>query len=619
MKRFFTLCTLVMCSLFTLFASEKPDNEAFYLVGDFNGWGTPDSGTSLMLTDEDNDGVYTGSFDIAAGSLNFKVFSKICGWGDSDGYFGYGQLFLFGNEPVNIPLYDSYYSNIEILNWEGGMIDVSIEWVEQPIEQPTGTEYVWRPKLTLSAPQQPHSPTVPEVYAIGNFNNWQLPESNNENGAVKLSQENQFYTGLERRVVAPFEPGVVQIALYVIDPVTHAPMILGIDSPNPFTLYACNDADGIVHRGYKETSGYPLDNVKPKDHAFTINDWKGGTMVIAYDYYYTNGSVIPQNFYVSADDTPLLQLPENLYLVVEEDRNQRIREVNTGYMFGAGIFEYIQGKQTKLTVTSEDSMTPDPANCWGIAETLEEAGLNASNPSVSLPLVKGGKPFSFDFPELGDMFVSLNLLNSEALVRVNFLDNTIHANKVYICGDVENIETGERNGFTAPSEYNREFYDKNFRLTETSEGIFEGTYLVYKRDPEYLDGIDRLSQFRFYTDLLGWSNEASLGSGFADFSCVAVNVANGSVTCPIIKNGLGNWGLSLDDEYNWEANTVHFVVNTKYQTVTLSLADNAVSEIEDDSINDEIWYNLQGIKVEHPSKGMFIHIENGKSKIEYVR
>ena len=63
--------------------------EALYLVGQFSNWVLPvDGGTEFALTDEDGDGIYTGTYNVAAEELVFKVFSaktdctdsQLAGW-----------------------------------------------------------------------------------------------------------------------------------------------------------------------------------------------------------------------------------------------------------------------------------------------------------------------------------------------------------------------------------------------------------------------------------------------------------------------------------------------------------------------------------------------------------
>ncbi len=62
------------------------------------------------------------------------------------------------------------------------------------------------------------------------------------------------------------------------------------------------------------------------------------------------------------------------------------------------------------------------------------------------------------------------------------------------------------------------------------------------------DNPDACSQFRFFTELLGWTPEASLGSNEADFYVLPITdkwVAGYSGD--IVNKGLGNWGIFVPE------------------------------------------------------------------------
>lgn len=129
---------------------------------------------------------------------------------------------------------------------------------------------------------------------------------------------------------------------------------------------------------------------------------------------------------------------------------------------------------------------------------------------------------------------------------------------IYICGDVESLD-GFTNGFTAPSSANEADYQAHWALYEPEDMIGEKLYvgefnLVPKADatnPETADpgNVDQCAQFRFFTQLLGWSPDASLGSNEADFYCLPITDKwltgyNGD----IVAQGLGNWGIFVTEK-----------------------------------------------------------------------
>lgn len=123
---------------------------------------------------------------------------------------------------------------------------------------------------------------------------------------------------------------------------------------------------------------------------------------------------------------------------------------------------------------------------------------------------------------------------------------------IYVCGDVQNIETGVTNGFLAPSVSNLASYDENFRLYEPNDMIGEKIYvgqfnLAAKGGGA--DNVDNCSQFRFFTELLGWVNTASYGSNEADFYVLPITdkVEAGYMGGEVVAQGLGNWGIYAEE------------------------------------------------------------------------
>lgn len=130
---------------------------------------------------------------------------------------------------------------------------------------------------------------------------------------------------------------------------------------------------------------------------------------------------------------------------------------------------------------------------------------------------------------------------------------------IFICGDVENIDTEVSNGFTAPSAGNFDLYKANFALYEPTDmigeklyvGVFNLTPKADATDPATADpgNPDQCAQFRFFTELLGWSPDASLGSNEADFYCLPITDKwAAGYSGDIVKNGLGNWGVFVTEK-----------------------------------------------------------------------
>lgn len=124
---------------------------------------------------------------------------------------------------------------------------------------------------------------------------------------------------------------------------------------------------------------------------------------------------------------------------------------------------------------------------------------------------------------------------------------------IYICGDVQTTggDDAVKNGFTGPAASAFDFY-KDFRLYEPEDMIGEKLYvghfwLTPKSGTFNPTNPDDESQFRFFTELAGWSTDYSVGSNINDFYCENTELVDDSVFYEgtLIMNGLGNWGISV--------------------------------------------------------------------------
>ena len=157
----------------------------------------------------------------------------------------------------------------------------------------------------------------------------------------------------------------------------------------------------------------------------------------------------------------------------------------------------------------------------------------------------------------GSRIVSSNIVSYDK-VMIQFAEKK--PGWIYICGNVQNIETGLTNGFTAPGQANLDAYNANWSLFEPEdmigEKLYVGTFNLVSKVGDFADKMDEFnegnpdacSQFRFFTQLLGWSPDASLGSNEADFYVLPITDkwATG-FSGEIVDHGLGNWGIFVPD------------------------------------------------------------------------
>lgn len=605
MKKFITFSCLIFCAIGGMFAQDMPDNDAFYLIGTMNDWTTITEAEAAnyqyKLTDPDNDGVYTGSFYIPKGEVEFKVFSTPGSW-ESASYFGTSMIhdiYVFNQDLPNTFIYlsDGYYSNnIKIGNWMGGTMTISIKW-----EQSYAGAYF--PMIcAIKGSGQPDIPQDPNIYIVGDFNDWRLPDATSDNGAVKtdyLSEDESPY-GHYVWINQYFEAGNIRVGVCKYNKDANEYEFLKPDSfyDCPFTLYRYNNVYPYIPlKGQWSTSS------NPQDFAMKINDWQGGIILIQV-YEWFDGLVEPA--FDGITDV-VTEFPSDMYIILDYDGTRERIPVSN---LAANYFEAsanCSGKDVTIIFTSENSWDPSPENCWGLDKSIADYGLNNANSRGTLFLVKGGTPISYNFKNGGNLYVNANFITSQAQVSLTFKDNQ----GIYVVGEVE--KDGVANNWLQPSEENADFYNQYFRLEETSPGVFEGTYYIPAR------GID-LPNFRFYSALTGWDGGASIGSAWDDFTYYEVNLEEGEAVLSYVDGGKGNWSPTLGTA--WESNYVKMTVNTHYQTLTLLSVDEPLGgnpEIEYAPESSESWYNLQGIKVEKPQSGMYIHVKDGKSSVRILR
>jgi hypothetical protein len=110
------------------------DKAFIYLVGAPEGWAGPDVANAdhyepWKLYDLADNGVYTGTFEIPAGSFMFRFYTALTGW-DSDS-FGSQEV----DNPIDITLTDGVYTGVamkgkgswNLPDWAGGKVAMEVD------------------------------------------------------------------------------------------------------------------------------------------------------------------------------------------------------------------------------------------------------------------------------------------------------------------------------------------------------------------------------------------------------------------------------------------------------------------------------------------------------------
>lgn len=150
----------------------------------------------------------------------------------------------------------------------------------------------------------------------------------------------------------------------------------------------------------------------------------------------------------------------------------------------------------------------------------------------------------------GSRIVSDNVV-SYNMVRVQYAEKK--PGWIYIVGNVQNPETGVADDFKGPSMANYDHYYNNFRLEEPADMIGQKLYVgKFNLNPKSatpdFSNVDDTSQFRFFTELLGWTTDASLGSNEADFFVLPIaDKFEAGYEGEVVDHGLGNWGVWVSE------------------------------------------------------------------------
>lgn len=151
-------------------------------------------------------------------------------------------------------------------------------------------------------------------------------------------------------------------------------------------------------------------------------------------------------------------------------------------------------------------------------------------------------------------------------------------------------------------------------------GINNGDYPLYAIEDGVYEGVFDFTAgeiyFRFYTALGNWGGDGalpSIGPLPNDNTNVEVEFTDGVYegTC---EPGKGSWMM------NWEGGLITLVVDMNDWKVAFSVGDNSgIEGIETDLNAPVVYYNLNGVKVNNPEKGLYIVKKGNKVSKTMVR
>ena len=563
----------MMVSAFAEAAITEGMPEVLYMVGNMNGWITPiDGGTQYPLYDEDHDGYYTGEFDIPEqeDGLQFKIFIKNDGWN----YMSFlstnsDPITLYNDATFNLGLTFQMTHNIVIRNWKGGKLKIEVF---------CGDSGSWA--VILNGPDQPARPDwLKELYLIGEFNNWQIPTSGSPNGAITIPLgENYYY--LNR-----FNLPAGQASFYIVslDPETYVPTIWGHQAPfPPFKIYQMEGDP--QYTGTVSMTAYS--QAKYSVCPFTIADFKGGEVQIVAFMNRGEGDAFQIN--IHDYNAPFFDIPNPIYGVYDTGDGESdvlSLPVDKENMYKNYIWS--TGSDVQIFFSSQESLKYDPSYCWGV-----ETDIATNQMSGIYSIVKGGKPIRFNF---ADMDYKRGRVMAEVdwnlgIVAVSVTPDIVssYPDEVYLSGT-----------------FNDWAYQPNDYLLKAVDNpeIETGTGRDYKGVFEIKDNDSR---FRFF--VTNGVNMASLGPAYnlEEETISFASNPDAPVESMVNRDAYGVWVLS-----DWTPGKLEINLSLRESgdyVIFRRLNDSAIREIENDFAKP-VYFNLQGIKVDNPTEGVYIKVQ----------
>lgn len=154
--------------------------------------------------------------------------------------------------------------------------------------------------------------------------------------------------------------------------------------------------------------------------------------------------------------------------------------------------------------------------------------------------------------------------------------------------------------------------DQIIKINQVDYGIFEGEVECPYTAEE--NAYDNPMQFRFLSDLPEWIGN-SFGAYVRDSDYLNVDMTDSPQKFPIIWGGQFNWGLA-----NWRGGVIKMRVDLIERELTLTDVTASVHSIDTgESAAEEVYYNMQGIRVNKPQQGLVIRHKGSNVEKIFIR
>ena len=199
-----------------------------------------------------------------------------------------------------------------------------------------------------------------------------------------------------------------------------------------------------------------------------------------------------------------------------------------------------------------------------------------------------------------------------------FADNVLAVNKAFVTWNPSTAEfkvTGEAEEQVVdnstiyligqPNDWG--INNDSYPLHSVAEGVYEAVFNIAAGEGIY---------FRFYTALGNWGGDGalpSIGPLPNDNTNVPVEFTDGVFegTC---EPGKGSWNLT-----SWDGGEITFLVDMNNWKVVFTVGNAGIEELASDNNAPAVYYNLNGVKVNNPEKGIYLVKKGNKTSKVIVR
>lgn len=234
------------------------------------------------------------------------------------------------------------------------------------------------------------NPSVPEVFVVGSFNDWKLPDGNNLNGAIRLERILTTWAAYGTDEPAAFPAGETQFKIYVRDNENKEAFYISRDaSTNQAfqTLFHLKDSSREAEARFE---GYTYTD--EEGTPFVLKDWNGKKISFSVSPMGKHSITTPGiSFWVTltSGEAPEIERFPVYQIVRVADKDP---EISGSTVIDMDI-DPEEETELEILYSTEESINPAPENCLGLIEPVTFTLDCPANDPPERTEVRGGMNF----------------------------------------------------------------------------------------------------------------------------------------------------------------------------------------------------------------------------------